>query len=261
MTATRRRNRWVRPLNPSGTAPRCRLFCLHCAGSGPGMFRELPALVPADVSVEAVLLPGRENRIAERPYDRMGPLVDALVEALGPHLDLPYAFFGYSMGAQVSFNLAHALRAQGLPLPAGLFVAASPGPYLQREVPAWNESDERLVAYLRDLGGTAQNVLDDPDLLDLLLPTLRADLTVVATWPYRARPALPMAIRAFSGAEDGPASPARMEKWGMETGGAFRQTVLPGSHFFINESLPHIADVITADLRELVPPTDTWSHR
>ncbi|MFE7752967.1 thioesterase II family protein [Streptomyces sp. NPDC057428] len=240
----------------SGDDPRCQLFCLHCAGSGPGMFRDLPDHLPDDVSVAAVLLPGRENRIAERPYDRMGPLVEALAEALGPRLHLPYAFFGYSMGAQVSFNLTHALRGRGLPLPMGLFVAASPGPYLQREVPAWNESDDRLVEYLRELGGTAPHVLDDPDLLDLLLPTLRADLTVVATWPYRARPTLPVAVRAFSGAEDGPASPERMGAWRMETHGVFRQSVLPGGHFFINDALPTIADVITADLMEMLgPPT------
>jgi surfactin synthase thioesterase subunit len=244
----------VRRLNP-GDTPRCRLICLHCAGSGPGMFRELPDHLPAGVSVEGVLLPGRENRIGERPFDRMGPLVEALADALRPRLDLPYALFGYSMGAQVSYNLAHVLRDRGLPLPLGMFVAASPGPYLQREVPAWNESDDRLVQYLRDLGGTARHVLDDPDLLDLLLPTLRADLTVVATWPYRTRPTLPVAVRAFSGAEDGPASPERMGAWRRETHGMFRQSVLPGGHFFINDSLPAVAEVIAADLRELLDPT------
>ncbi|MFJ3895189.1 thioesterase II family protein [Streptomyces sp. NPDC090083] len=260
MTGTGRRDRWLRRLSP-GESPRCRLICLHCAGSGPGMFRNLPDHLPADVAVEAVLLPGRENRIAETPFDRMGPLVEALAEALGPRLDLPYAFFGYSMGAQVSYNLTHVLRTRELPLPSALFVAASPGPYLQREVPAWNESDERLVAYLRDLGGTAPNVLDDPDLLDLLLPTLRADLTAVATWPYRSRPVLPMAIRAFSGAEDGPASPERMGAWRMETHGTFRQSVLPGGHFFINDSLATVADVIAADLLELFPRrADTAVH-
>jgi medium-chain acyl-[acyl-carrier-protein] hydrolase len=246
-----RQDRWVRRLS-SGDDPRCRLFCLHAAGSGPGMFRDLPVHLPDCVSVEAVLLPGRENRIAERPYDRMEPLVEALAEALCRRLDLPYAFFGYSMGAQVSFNLTHALRDRGLPLPVGLFVAASPGPYLQREVPAWNESDVRLVEYLRELGGTAPHVLDDPDLLDLLLPTLRADLTVIATWPYRTRPTLPVAVRAFSGAEDGPASPERMGAWRMETHGVFRQSVLPGGHFFINDALPTVADVIATDLTSML---------
>lgn len=250
-SAGARQGRWVRRLG-SGENPRCRLFCLHGAGSGPGMFRDLPVHLPDDVSVEAVLLPGRENRIAERPYDRMGPLVEALAEALGRRLDLPYAFFGYSMGAQVSYNLTHALRRRGLPLPMGLFVAASPGPYLQREVPGWNESDDRLVEYLRELGGTAPQILDDPDLLGLLLPTLRADLTVIATWPYRTRPTLPVAVRAFSGTEDGPASPERMGAWRMETHGVFRQTVLPGGHFFINGAMPAMAHIITADLTEML---------
>ncbi len=215
------------------------------------MYRAWAPLMPPGVSVEPVLLPGRDGRFRERPFDRMAPLATAVADALGPRLDRPYALFGYSMGAQVAFHVAHALRVARLPQARALFVGASPGPFLQREVPAWDQSDEHLVSYLRDMGATPQHVLDDPELLALMLPTLRADLTAVATCPYTPRPPLPMPIHAFAGSGDAAASPERMRSWARETGSAFRLTVLAGGHFFLDDHLPAVAGAVHDHLLEL----------
>lgn len=244
-------DRWFRRLGPAGTTARMRLFCFHHAGGSPAMFRGWPKLLPPGVSVEPVLLPGRDARFREEPYDRMGPLVEGIVQALTPRLDRPYALFGYSMGAQVSFHVAHALRQSGLPQPAALFVGASPGPRLQREVPAWDKPDSHLVAYLRDLGGTPADVLESADLLALMLPTLRADLTTVATCPYTPRPPLTMPVHAFSGRDDPSASPERMRVWQEETEGEFRQTVLPGGHMFLDAELSTVTSTLADGLKTL----------
>jgi medium-chain acyl-[acyl-carrier-protein] hydrolase len=215
------------------------------------MFRDWPTLLPAYVGVEAAMLPGREGRFRERPFEQMNALVEALVDALGPQLDLPYALFGYSFGAQLSFNLAHGLRAAGLPEPSGLFVAASAGPSVLGYVPGVHETDEELVAYMRSLGGTSSAVLDNADLLELTLPALRADLRAVATLPYTPRPALSMPIHAFSGAADPTsACPELMAAWQRETTGPFQHTVFAGGHFFIDETLPELTAAISRDLDE-----------
>ncbi|MER6346070.1 thioesterase II family protein [Streptomyces sp. NPDC001595] len=244
-------DRWIRRTGPVPATVRLRLFCFHYAGGSPTMFRTWPPLMPPGVSVEPVLLPGRDARFRETPYDRMEPLAADVAEALGPRLDRPYALFGYSMGAQVAFHVAHALRAAGAPEARALFVGASPGPFLQREVPAWDQSDAHLVDYLRDMGGTPQDVLDDPELLALMLPTLRADLTTVATCPYTPRPPLGMPVHAFAGQDDASASPERMRAWERESEGEFRLTALPGGHFFLNDHLPAVAGAVHDRLREL----------
>ncbi len=244
-------DRWIRPAGPVPAIVRLRLICFHYAGGSPAMFRTWPPLMPQGVSVEPVLLPGRDARFREPAFDRMEPLATAVADALGPRLDRPYALFGYSMGAQVAFHVAHALRAAGLPQAKALFVGASPGPFLQREVPAWDQSDEHLVAYLHEMGGTPQHVLDEPELLALMLPTLRADLTTVATCSYTPRPPLGMPVHAFAGADDASASPERMRAWERESEGAFRLTVLTGGHFFLNDHLPTVARTVHERLREL----------
>lgn len=238
---------WVRYLanRPDATV---RLFCFHYAGGAASVFRQWPRGLPDWVEPVAIQLPGRENRFGEPLFDRMAPLVATLLDVLPPHLDPPFAFFGCSMGARVAFALGHALRDAGDPLPEALFLAASPGPSQPIRVPGWDESDELLVQYMRDLGGTPDDVLADADLLSVLLPTVRADLTVVATWPYTAPAPLPVPIHALAGSGDPYATPNRMLAWSRETSTAFAHHVIPGDHFFIHGAVDRVIDVVTGGL-------------
>ncbi|XVV00260.1 thioesterase II family protein [Actinosynnema sp. CA-248983] len=241
-----RRERALRYFGP--TTGRVRLVCFHYAGGTASMFRDWPARLPADVSVVAVQLPGRDTRLDEAPHDRMGPLVAELVDVLSPVLDLPFAFYGHSMGARVSLYLAHALRALGGPDPVAMFVASSAAPASMTRVRGWDESDDGLVQYLRDLGGTPPIVFERPDLLELFLPALRADLTVVATAGAPPRPALTVPLHVFSGADDHEASPERMAAWREETTGPFVHEVVSGGHFFAPEGVDHVLDRIGKEL-------------
>ncbi|XKK38562.1 thioesterase domain-containing protein [Nocardiopsis sp. ARC36] len=243
-TGTRR---WFRGLGGRPAAD-TRLFCLHYAGGGASLYRSWSDAFPSSTEVVAVQLPGRENRLAEAAYDSMGPLAEELAARLVPHLDRPYAFFGYSMGARLGWVLSQLLRDRAVRQPGLLFAAASPGPCLRTPVSGWNEPDEGLVAYLRELGGTAPEVLDQPDLLSLLLPTLRADLTAVATWPYPEHAPLEVPIHALAGEDDPYASPERMRAWERETAAGFRLNVLPGGHFFVKSAVRRTLDLVVRDM-------------
>jgi pimeloyl-ACP methyl ester carboxylesterase len=93
------------------------LFCFPCAGGTASMYRPFARRLPSTIDVVAVQPPGRESRIAEAPYDRMEPLVAALLPILADHLRGAFAFFGHSMGARVALSLTRALRDRGLTLP------------------------------------------------------------------------------------------------------------------------------------------------
>jgi medium-chain acyl-[acyl-carrier-protein] hydrolase len=110
---------------------RLRLFCFPYAGGSASLYRGWSERLPAEVEVCPIQLPGRENRLLEKPFSQLQPLVEALGEALLSYLDEPYAFFGHSMGALISFELTRLLRREGcVRLPERLLVSARCAPHL-----------------------------------------------------------------------------------------------------------------------------------
>jgi surfactin synthase thioesterase subunit len=239
--------RWFKRFGRTGRS-RIRLFCLHHAGGAASLYRAWPRLLPEDIEPVAVQLPGRADRFSEPAYDRMEPLVAELVDAIGPLLDQPFACYGTSMGARVAWALSHALRERALPMPQVLYVASNPAPRSGNGAWDLNWPDERLVRYLRDLGSTPPEALDDPDLLAVLMPTLRADLTLLTRYTARSASPLDVPIHAFAATGDTEASAARMRAWAAETSAAFALDLVPGGHLFDPAGVRQVIRTITDDL-------------
>jgi len=232
MTEHENERRWFKRFGRRGGPPgEIRLFCFHHAGGNAAAYRRWATLMPAGIETVAVQLPGRADRFHEPAHDDMALLLDDLVEAMEPLLDRPFACYGASMGAQVAWALAHFLRERALPMPRKLFLAARASPGTADD--AWDQEDRGgLKGLLRSMGGTPSEVLDEPEILSMLLPTLRADMSVLLTHdPYPAVP-LEVPIRAFAGAADSSASPANMAGWRSATRGAFDLEVVSSGHFF-----------------------------
>lgn len=230
------RNSWVGPHAPKPGA-RARVFLFPFAGGGAGFYRPWAGELPAEVDAVAVRLPGREGRFSEAPIARLDALVAELASGLAPLFDLPFVFFGHSMGGLISFELARRLRDLGGAQPSALFVSASRSPRIPSRRRALHAlPTPELVAELRDYGGTPASVLDDAELLDLVLPTLRADFAMCETYAYRAAAPLSCAIHAHGGRADAGVSEAELLAWRAETTGACDVRLSPGGHFYLADS-------------------------
>lgn len=241
-----------------------RLFCFPHAGVGASAYRAWPDLLPkAEIGVCPVQLPGRENRLGEPAARDVGQLVDALFSEVADRLDRPFALFGHSLGALVAFEFARLLRDRGAPLPVHLFVSGRIAPQLADPREKLNDlPDAGLRARLAELGGIPSAVLDDPDLLTLLLPLLRADLAVNENYRYRPGPPLPVPITAFGGARDPKVSAVELRAWAEQTSGQFTDRMLPGGHFFVQESVRSLlGHLVTGLSRSPVepPPGGAWA--
>jgi len=228
---------WISCRNP-GRKTRLRLFCFPYAGAGALIFRTWSDSLPADVEVCPVQLPGRGTRVTERPFTRLSPLVEALAQALAPFLDRPFAFFGHSLGALVSFELARQIRRQYGVHPVRLFVSAGGAPQIPHRVPPIHTlPDKEFIVELRRLNGTPSELLDHEELMGIMLPLLRADFAVYETYVYSTEPPLNCPISAFGGLRDHRVNDSDLEAWRAQTNVSFSLQMFPGDHFFLRQPL------------------------
>jgi medium-chain acyl-[acyl-carrier-protein] hydrolase len=203
------------------------------------------------VEVCPVQLPGRETRFREPAFTELAPLVEALAGSLRPYLDRPFAFFGHSMGALLAFELARRLQRDHGPQPVRLVVSGCGAPQTRTShtaihaLPAAEFREE-----LRRLNGTPAAVLDNDELMDLVLPTLRADFSLCETYAHAAGPPLACPITALGGLGDDTVSRQELDAWREQTTGPFRLRMLPGDHFFLNSARPLLLQALIQDLFE-----------
>ncbi len=223
------------------------------------MFRSWQGAL-AGSDVRAVQLPGRGSRFRERPHTRVRDVAAAACEGLEPHLaDAPFALFGHSFGALVAFELARELRRRGGPKPVHLFISARRGPRRPDPHPPLHGLPEaRFLEEVRArYGGIPDAVLKEPELLALLLPTLRSDLEAVETYSYESEPPLEVPISAFGGLDDPWATLDDLQAWQDETRASFSLTRFPGGHFYLDASAASLLREVGAQLaRALATSTD-----
>ena len=248
MATSRDYSVWVTCPKPNPQA-RLRLFCFPYAGGGASLFRQWADDMPADIEICPIQPPGRESRFSEPRFTHVPALVEALGPAITPFLTLPFAFFGHSLGAATSFELARYLRRHGSPMPQHLFVSAHRAPQLvDQHLPIHTLPDAIFLEELQRLNGIPSEVAAEADLMELMLPLLRADLSLAETYTYSEDAPLSCPISAFGGLADEGVSRDDMAAWQQQTTNSFTLHMLPGDHFFFAKNRFELIKAIMQDL-------------
>jgi surfactin synthase thioesterase subunit/glycosyltransferase involved in cell wall biosynthesis len=223
-----------------------RLFCFPHAGGGVLTYRKWIGALPG-VEVIPVLLPGREMRLAELPFESMRDLVQAITPAIRPLLDTPYAFFGHSMGSGIAFELVRSLRNHGAPLPQILIVSSARAPQDRTEASQKKEpSDTELIEELADLGDLTKEALE------LAFPILRADARLYRNYVYQPGPPLAIPIAVYGGASDPSITPEQLDRWREQTTGSFIRREFEGGHFYLKSNPDAVLIALRRDLESSV---------
>ena len=246
---------WLRNWSRTGD-PRVHLLCLAPAGGAAHLYRRWPGLLPAEVGVVAVELPGHGSRMAEPPCTDLAELVGGgLYDEVTALLDRPLVVFGHSMGAVVGFELFQALRRRRDWRPAGFVAAGCEAPsLLHTRDYASKMTDDGVVRFLDDAGGTPAAVMANPAFLDVLRPLLRADLGMLRARTHRPDPALDCPVRVYLGATDATIDPAKAGQWRIEGDDDYAEHVFPGGHFFTQEAEAIVLARLRHDIRALTGP-------
>ncbi|WP_397458246.1 thioesterase II family protein [Pseudomonas asplenii] len=210
-----------------------RLFCFPYSGASAMVYSRWRRQMPQWLQVRPLELPGRGMRMGEPLQNDIVRLANQLADEIATELDCPYALFGHSLGGLLAFELAHVLRARGLPAPLALFTSATAGPS-RRDVSEYAEAktDEQLMARLRKLKGTTEEVLANHDLMQLMLPILRADFLLCGSFQYGAREPLAVPIHVFGGKQDSVRADELLD-WQVETSTGFSLDMFEGHHFYL----------------------------
>ncbi|MEU3313852.1 alpha/beta fold hydrolase [Streptomyces sp. NPDC006662] len=234
----------------SGNGPR--LVCFPHAGGSATAYKPLAHALPAGFDVVCVQYPGRQDRLGEAPFTSLEPLVEAVAGELARLLEAepgrPYALFGHSMGALVAYETARRLERAGLPVPRRLFASGRGAPHTRSGAHYRAYDDADVLAEVRRLSGTDESLLANPEILEMVLPALRADYRAVGTYVWSGGAPLSVPVTALTGDDDPMVTLGEARAWGEHTTGGFELRVYPGGHFYLNDQPAAVASAVTDGL-------------
>ncbi|MER7206807.1 alpha/beta fold hydrolase [Streptosporangium sp. NPDC000239] len=212
------------------------LVCLGFCGGGAGPYLGWADVVPQDVSLAAICYPGREGRFAEAFATDWDELAEDATAAVLAAADRPYVLFGHSMGGWMAFDVASRLERHGGRPPEALVISSTNAPsggLRPRDMfPAQEETDEQLLHWMSVNGLLPAHVLDDPDLSEMAVELMRADIKVRDSFRHRAGTRARVPLQVLTGAADDVIEPEATERWRELAESAFRHDRLPGGHFY-----------------------------
>ncbi|MBN8579021.1 MAG: thioesterase [Anaerolineae bacterium] len=238
-------NRWLVCPQPNSSAT-ARLFLFPYAGGAPSSFNKWAAEFPKDIEVSIAHYPGRGSRFNEPPIKELLVLVEEITNAIQPELGKPFFFFGHSLGAVLAFEVARRIR----PQPQILFVSACGAPHVPNpNRPIYALSDSEFIKSLQELNGLPAEVVSNAELMELLIPALRADFEAVENYQYTSNDRrLECPIVAFGGSDDSHVDRARLDNWDHHTNGSFKSKIFQGDHFFINTTRQSVINSMIAEI-------------
>lgn len=230
------------------------LLCLPNAGGSASLYFAWARLVPPKIELCPIQLPGRENRLREAPLDQMDAVVEPLAEALAGYLKGPFAIFGHSLGGLIGFELARTLRRRHGMQPAHLFISARRAPHLPRQFASIHAlpDDLFLDELTRRYNGIPDLIRQDPEMLSLYLPILRADVKVFETHSWVEEEPLDCPISVFGGREDTSVPAKDLAAWAMHSTKPIEMKLFPGGHFYLQTARQELLAEISRSMAGVV---------
>lgn len=215
--------------------PKYRVFCFPYAGGSAAVYRTWNIDFPQEIEVCAVEIPGR-IQLRTPPAQNLPELIDAILPDMEVFLDKPFVFFGHSFGAIIAYEVAKRFQQENKPLPEHLWLSSRRAPQLPlNQASTYQLDDEAFIeAMQRQYNAIPPQILNEKELLNLLLPILKADIRINEMYVGELNPVLNIPLTIMHGLQDNSISREQLQQWSAVTSASSEILVFAGGHFFID---------------------------
>lgn len=224
---------------PSRSAAKRRLICFPPAGGDALLFRDWQHSLDQEIEVVGIRLPGRGSRFAEAPYQDWETLLINLENEFRNLMDLPYVLFGHSFGGILAFELTRRIQKnnESSLLPQQVIISALESPKNNSKTLKVFKglNDRDLMAELKNLGGIPAEVFAHQELMEFMLPVLRADLALLESYKFKVSAPLLCRIKVMAGEQDPLVSQDELISWQQQTRQKLQISMFSGGHFYFQE--------------------------
>jgi len=229
-----------------GDVPLVPLVCFPFAGAGASFFRPWSARLADQFHVIPVQLPGREKRFGDAPHTNVSVAISEVIPELSRSLRSrsDVVVFGHSLGAVLAYELARRASREGGFEVKRLVVSGSPAPSHQRDRRATGLSDDEFLQQVSDFAGYSHPVLQDPEMRDLLLPVLRADVEMHEGYSPSQLDVLAASITCLRGRDDALVSLADSARWQEVTRQPLDLVEVAGGHMYLVDDPERVFEVL-----------------
>lgn len=243
-------DKWLVTIKPVSN-PRMRLFCFPYSGGAAHVFSKWPQRLPHDIEVVAIQPPGRSNRFIEPLIKDWQVMVNQALQSIRPKLDVPFAIFGHSLGTAIGHEVCRQLEKEGHK-PLCFIPSGRNAPHVKVDRKQLHTlSEAEFTAEIKTFNGTPAEVLENPELMELMIPILKADFTISETYTYQPGPPLDAPIRAIGGTHDPHVPVEGIEEWKDYTKSDFKSELIDGDHFYLHGEANHFFSIINTYLKDL----------
>jgi medium-chain acyl-[acyl-carrier-protein] hydrolase len=242
--AVDRSKHFIRPIKVK--SPKARLITFPYAGASAVAYYKWAEHLSSQTELVSLQYPGRGRLTDMSLCTSIDDLAKESFKTVLTLSDKPFYFFGHSLGALVAFETTRMLRNSCESVPKALIISSHHAPestsYFDNKLHTL--SDEQFLSGFMQYGGIPSEILQSPEMVEYLMPLLRADMTALETWRYKPESPLEIPIVALGSDEDKTLDLSKLERWGEFTNSSFQFQVLPGNHFYFQDQLTSVVNKI-----------------
>ncbi|MFA0813800.1 thioesterase II family protein [Microbulbifer epialgicus] len=244
-------NDWVINLR-SQVNPKLRVFCFPYAGGSASIYTKWAEYFPPEVEIVAVQPPGRASRVFEKPYTDMESLVNELFQKLVHSMDIPYIFFGHSLGSRVAFELLNKINEHDIHLPVHFIASGSnPPDVYNKKSEIYRLSDAQFMIELEKFQGTSDEALQSNELMNILLPGIKADFEIANKYVFESMVKHKCDLTVLGGTHDKDVDSQSLHNWSKFFSGSSKVEMIDGDHFFIDSNRLKVVNEVVKIVNEI----------